>query len=293
MVSMPKEDVLAEKSNERLGHLLTAIPLAHILGSVFFFWSYCQGFGNGIESYSTAADLYTVSLTDMVRVYILSLIFPTLIALPRLVQEQGYSYDRAIAKPLGPERESALKFHFKARKFIFVLLGLLNLFVVGLILKVLHDLKPFPIPLAQIIATIDASVMVMLLCERAETSKYLFETASILTSFIVTIFFVGLDKGQSDRLITFEKAYLNHTRCKSLPVLRSIGGRFIAVLPSNRKIVIDESCAIKSYMPLPGDKPKQSIQKAASKAPPPVASSTSVPKYRPQIVASTANIKHK
>jgi hypothetical protein len=245
---------LSDKIDARLGHLLTAIPLAHILGAAFYFWSYCAGFGAGIGAFSSAVDLVSVSLNDMAPVYLNSLLAPGALSLIRVTSKAGYSIDRANSLPEGEQRDTAIRTHNFMRSIIVYGICLATLIFVS---KIMYDVvndEPVNYFALQLIVIPFAGIGIMLFCEDRNYSKYTFEASAVITVFTLSIFFQGLDRGQTDRRAEYDTALKRHIRCDRRPILRSIGSSYLVALPSGRKALVNGDCAIKAIVPLTKDK---------------------------------------
>jgi hypothetical protein len=230
-------------NSERLGHILVAIPIAHVLGSAFYLWSYCLGFGAYIVVYASVSDLLSVSINDMVRVYAISLALPVIIIAARLASPYPYAVDMANALPV-EQQASAHATNKSMRKAInwmavitFVLMG-------GLAIKDVMVGNQFPYTLLMVSLQIPGVVLWMGLCERRGFSNMTYEVGTIFGGFVLALFCVGASRGQSDRFISYRSALTSHTTCGKAAVLRQISGKYLSILPNNSRALISEDCKV-------------------------------------------------
>lgn len=278
-------------NSERLGHILVAIPIAHVLGSAFYLWSYCLGFGANIVVYASASDLLSVSINDMVRVYATSLVPPLLITASRLGARHPYAIDMANALPV-EQQAGAHATNRKMRKSLnwiaivsFIVLG-------GLIVRSVIVGNQFPYTMLLLALDIPAVVLWMGLCESRDYSSMTFESGTILGGFVLALFCIGGGRGQSDRFINYQSALKSHTTCDKAVVLRQISGRYLSILPNNSRALISEDCKVIFRVPAAigpspfgeQEKPVASATKAAKKGAP-------APQTSQKIVAEPATVK--
>lgn len=241
-------------TSERLGHSLVAIPVAHILGSAFFLWSYCLGFGANLVVYASASDLFSVSISDMVRVYAISLAIPVALTLIRMTSATPYAVDMANALPQD-KQESAHTFNRYMRSFLnWVSLVIFAIFALRTGYMI-YDGKQFPYMTLWIALQIPATTAWMSFCEQRGYSGYIFEAGSLIGGFMVALFCIGANKGQSDRFILYNSAIKTHTTCDKTIVLRQISNKYLAILPGNSRALIAEDCKVLFRVPPPRGRP--------------------------------------
>lgn len=237
-------------TSERLGHTLVAIPVAHVLGSAFFLWSYCLGFGANLVVHASASDLFSVSVSDMVRVYALSLVLPLAVTLMRVTSATPYAVDMANALPQ-EQQPRAHSLNKKMRRS-------LNWFAAGIFAvcfaRSAYDLyigNQFPYTILWIALQLPATVAWMTFSERRSYSGYTFEAGTLIGGFIISLFCIGATKGQSDRFVLYKDALGTHTSCARNIVLRQISGKYLAILPNNARALISEDCKVVFRVPPP------------------------------------------
>lgn len=244
-------------SNERLSHTLVAIPIAHILGSAFYLYSYCLGFGANIVAYASASDLVSVSINDMVPVYVLSLIVPILITVSRLSSPHPYAVDKVNALPI----EQRAKGHSDNRMFrrvVMITAAIGFLICVGMLLWSLWNGNQFPYRFLWIGFQLPGAILWMIFCEKRGYSNWTYEAGAILSGFVTALFCIGAGNGQTDRFIPYNVAKTSHTACSKAVVLRQLSGRFLAVMPDNSRAFISDDCKVKFTVPAPkGQSPYQ------------------------------------
>lgn len=237
-------------TSERLGHTLVAIPVAHILGSAFFLWSYCLGFGANLVVHASASDLFSVSVSDMVRVYALSLVLPLAVTLMRVTSATPYAVNMANALPQ-EQQPSAHSRNKKMRSGINWFAA--AIFVICLV-RAAHDIysgNQFPYTILWVALQLPATVAWMTFSERRNYSGYTFEAGTLIGGFMISLFCIGATKGQSDRFILYKDAVGSHTSCARNVVLRQISGKYLAIQPDNARSLISEDCKVAFRVPPP------------------------------------------
>jgi hypothetical protein len=241
-------------NSERLGHILVAIPIAHVLGSAFYLWSYCLGFGANIVVYASASDLLSVSINDMVRVYATSLAIPVVITASRLASRYPYAVDMANALPVDQQADAHAT-NRTMRKSINWVAIVSFLILGGLVLRDVIIGNQFPYTLLLIALQIPAVVLWMGVCERRGFSNMTYEVGTIFGGFVLALFCVGASRGQSDRFIYYRSALTSHTTCGKAAVLRQISGKYLSILPNNSRALISEDCKVIFRVPAPKGPP--------------------------------------
>lgn len=237
--------------SERISHVLVAIPLAHVLGSALFLWSYCTGFGAHLAAHASASDLLSVSISDMVLAYIASLAFPALLAIIRLSSSRPYAIDVANSITDPRQREIALRSTVVARKvIIYSGLAFAAVFCGRGIFQIINGMQiPYLSFYAGVFPVVTFSVMFLFEKKGYPASQY--EITSLLCSFILALFFTGLDKGQTDRFRYYESEKGEYTRCQDAIVLRQMSGNYLAIMPDNSKAIISHECKVIFAIPSP------------------------------------------
>lgn len=237
-------------SSERLSHTLVAVPIAHILGSAFYLYSYCLGFGADLVVHASAADLVSVSINDMVPVYVLSLVIPLLITIARLSSPHPYALDRINALPAEQRVDGQTSF----RKFRRLVMGTaIFAFVVCSAIFVwgLWNNDQFPYRMLWVGLLLPGTLLWMLFCERRGYSNWTYEAGAIVSNFLIALFCVGAAHGQTDRFIPYKTAKNSHTACSRAVVLRQLSGKFLAIMPNNSRALIADDCKVKFTIPAP------------------------------------------
>jgi hypothetical protein len=255
-------------SNERLSHTLVAVPIAHILGSAFYLYSYCLGFGADLVVHASAADLVSVSINDMVPVYVLSLVIPLLIAVARLSSPNPYAFDRINALP--PVQRADGRSYFRLFRLVVMGLAIATFIICAAIIswKIWNN-EQFPYPPLWVGVLLPGTLLWMLFCERRGFSTWTYEAGAILSNFLIALFCIGAAHGQKDRFIPYKDAKSSHTACSKAVVLRQMSGKFLAIMPDNSRALIADDCKIKFTVPAPRGK---SLYQVAPQAKKPVAS---------------------
>lgn len=240
--------------SELVGHVLVALPIAHVLGASLFLWSYCIGFGSNIIAHVTVSDLLSVSIRDMVLAYLGSLIIPAMISLHRITSPLPYAMDRAQNVRGEAERESAIKKVVSAKKMI--ALGSISILILGISLATYQIWIGNRLSIIAIQLTIfpALAVLIMTYANRRGFSPIMFELTIVVSVFSLTLLFNGLEKGQSDRLMKYSFAASHYTKCKDAALLRRISGDFIAAMPDDQRAIVAPDCTVKFTISPPNGK---------------------------------------
>lgn len=227
--------------SERIGHALVALPIAHVLGSALYLWSYCTGFGAGLIVHASISDIVSVSVTDMVRAYFLSLIMPALGVIGRYATGKPYWYSGTEHLPEGSAeivRANSMK-----KVVSYAIVSLVTFFVL-LSIYVYIDRGYIDYGLLQFPIMIPSIVVLMKICERARVSAVTYEVLAILTIFVYSIILTGLGNGQRDRLMAYKRSLNEYTSCDTKTILRRFGERYLVILPNNSKALVSTECKV-------------------------------------------------
>lgn len=254
-------------SNERLSHTLVAIPIAHILGSAFYLYSYCLGFGANLVVYASASDLVSVSINDMVPVYVLSLIIPLLITVSRLSSPHPYAVDKVNALPVEQQAQGHANNRWFRRMVMITAVGMFMLCLVLLAWELWNG-DQFAYRLLWIGALLPGTILWMIFCEKRGFSNWTYETGAILSNFVIALFCIGAAHGQTDRFMPYKMAKASHTACSGAVVLRQLSGKFLAIMPDNSRALIADDCKVKFSVPAPsGRSPYEATRQLNKPAP--------------------------
>ncbi len=220
--------------------------------------------------HASAADLVSVSINDMVPVYVLSLIIPLLLTLARLSYPNPYTIDKINALP-EDQRVKGIS-HF--RTFRRVVMGTaISAFAVcsTIILWRLWNDDQFSYRLLWVGILLPGTLLWMLFCEKRGVSNWTYEAGSILSNFLIALFCIGAGHGQADRFRTYKEAKNSHTACSRAVVLRQMSGKFLAIMPDNSRALISDDCKVKFTVPAPRGRSPHQVAPQAKK---PVSSTT-------------------
>jgi hypothetical protein len=241
-------------TSERLGHTLVAIPVAHVLGSAFFLWSYCLGFGANLVIFASASDLLSVSISDMVRVYALALVLPAAVTLIRVTSANPYAVDMANALPV-EQQAGAHANNRKMRKALnWAAFAIFVVFTGRAAYSVISG-EQFPYHLIWAALQVPAIVLWMTACESRGYSNWTFEAGTLLGGFIISLFCIGASKGQSDRFIPYKDAVISHTACSKFVILRQVSNKYLSIMPDGSRALISEDCKVVFRVPSPRGQP--------------------------------------
>jgi hypothetical protein len=237
-------------NSERLSHTLVAIPIAHVLGSAFYLYSYCFGFGANLVVHASVSDLVSVSIKDMVPVYLITSLFPLMLAITRLSFEHPYAESKIESLPIHQQpsmyrrleiARSAIKYFAISLPFVTAILVLWEFF----------NNYQFSYMMLLFCLDISFSVFWLLICNKKSFGKWSHEVGMILIGFIVSLFCIGAANGQKDRFISYDKAKLSYTSCHSLIVIRQLSSRLLVVMPNNARGLTSDDCKLQFNITAP------------------------------------------
>lgn len=217
-------------------------PLFHLLLCAAFLCGYSAGFGAGIGGLFSVSDLFSLSLTDLIFLYIFGLLFPALFIAPHF-QPNFVPLATRLARSNDPSDAQLLKFLRKTINwFLVALAAIWLLFLIPAIgLAIMYDQR---IPYSDISGVIPAVVTFFWLKYSSNlTTKFRTDliTAALL-SLIAGAMFFGLARGQEERRYSVDNFSTSYLKCGTMTVLRPISSRFLALDRYGRRWVIDESC---------------------------------------------------
>ncbi|WP_288413522.1 hypothetical protein [uncultured Sphingomonas sp.] len=227
--------------SERIGHALVALPIAHVLGSALYLWSYCTGFGAGLIVHASISDIVSVSVTDMVRAYFLSLIMPALGVIGRYATGKPYWYSGT--EHLPEDSDEILRAHSLRKIGLYAIASMVIGFVI-LSVYVYFERGYIDYGLLQLPVMIPSVVVLMKICERARVSAITYEVLAILTIFVFSIILTGLGNGQRDRMMTYKGSMNEYTSCGAKNILRRFGERYLVILPDSSKALASTECKV-------------------------------------------------
>jgi hypothetical protein len=226
-------------NSERLGHFLIALPIAHVLGSSLFLWSYCAGFGSRIIAFTSVSDLFAVSIRHMVPVYALSIVVSAVLGAIRWTYWK-YPFERAFT---GQNSKDGTASNILRRTFTALGWGVNFLVVVIPVFVIAHSV------IYDERTNYFAFLVIFFLSFKYHISRYAFEMSTFIVGFILSVIFVGLRDGQTDRYITYATASGDSALCGKAVVLRGLADNFLAILPNGKRVVIASDCVVKFEIP--------------------------------------------
>lgn len=226
---------------KHIGTVIVAIPVFHLLSASLYLWSYCTGFGGKLGGFTTSADLFTTSITNMVMVYASAILVPFLMNVNKYFP--GYQ------APVLPSTVGGREVNFrKVTTYIFIGLGLM--FLVEQVILVVWLGREISYFLYLISANLLLAPILFKVAERLNLSRLGSDVTYFLPLFFLSAFFLGLDAGSIDRQRSYAQSRFEYGRCGKALVIRQIADNYLVIRPSGRKALADKDCKIRIKFPL-------------------------------------------
>lgn len=207
-------------------HLLVGLPLLHLLSLSAYLWAYTVGFEANIVSLITSDDIFRVTISDMVRAYIV--VGGGAIVLYLM---QRYLFYRSVS--------------IKAisAKDVIIRLGVHVVAWVAFVALVLtSDDDPRPGWEIIFVAMTGAITLQNVVLPWTRNRN---RAALLMTAFLFFLFSIseGLDAGHQERVMTYKDSR-KKLACKEMRILRGFSEYYIAVRRDNSKVVIGKECGV-------------------------------------------------
>lgn len=227
--------------SEQISHALVALPIAHVLGSALFLWSYCRGFGAGLVVHASISDIVSVSISDMVFAYFIALVLPLLGVVLRYSTGKPYwNSGLELSEPSSPEFTRASRSRYVVLILIWTLI--VSAVVAAVAVYLTTDEPSFAI--IRMCAVFGAIILLAKLSQAFELSNRTFETLAVISIFAVSLVLLGLEKGYGDRHAKYGKLNGHYTSCGDQLILRRFGDRYLVALPNDSKAISSSDCKI-------------------------------------------------
>ncbi len=219
--------------------LLFLAPIFHIAICFTFLFFYSMGFRNSIEAFYSPGDIFSVSFHDVAPGY-LTLLFMMPLAM-------------WIAKAEIKNREGAQQGTkpFHVRSFSIALFACVFGLIVTAIAMAIVYWRVFHLTSVASIVIFVGSFYFSIFGYKAVRGK-LGLVDAIVTLLLFPLFvaaFSGAHSGERDLIVTSRIAASNMPTCRKFVILRSFGDLFLAVSPTDEKVMIDDTCSIKFQFP--------------------------------------------
>lgn len=236
--------------SDHLGHILTALPIAHVLGASLFLWAYCISFGANLIAHVSVTDLLAVSIADMVSSYVFAVVVPpiTLIVVRAILPEPATVYGWLGHTPDPDnfeETEKRLSRWFVASAVLY--------FAPFLALAIIDYARGFPFRYFwPVVALIPAVMPATLWLRKALHLSHASYAAIVFAlTFAVCLISFGVNRGQKDRFLTYSLNAKHYSICKNALIVRRFGNLYLAVLPDDQKALLDGDCKTRYTFPEP------------------------------------------
>lgn len=227
--------------SKHIGTVIVAIPVFHLLSASLYLWSYCTGFGGKLGGFTTSADLFTTSITNMVIVYASALLVPFFFNV--------HKYFPGYQAPTLPSTIGGREVNFrKVTNYVFIGLGLM--FVIEELFIVFWLGREVRYFLFLMAANLLLAPMLFRLAELLNLSRLGGDVIYFLPMLFLSAFFLGLDAGSIDRQRGYAESRFEYGRCGKALVIRQIADNYLVIRPSGRKALVDKDCKIRIKFPL-------------------------------------------
>lgn len=231
-----------------LGTAIIVLPVAHLCAAALWIWGWTSGFGAEVAMFADARDVFSLSVSDLMWVYLGGLIGPlVLIGATSDREESEVEADlheetdaEALNQQLAELRARVKKMRRRLRT-----MGVLSIGVGVISLLWTLDQSHRGEPLGFFLSFAIGVPIGLAVLSRFDISR--FERTHVAIAAVVVglawnATTTGIVSGQAARHATFEEAGRRSFRCEAGVVLRRLGDNFVVVRSDNRKIVTDLEC---------------------------------------------------
>lgn len=222
-----------------INNIIVILPVAHLLVASLYTWAWLAGFGANVAVLADPRDLFSVSISQLVTVYVVGLLFPT----AQMVLMWKY-WDSGRAPQNGEESPASRKFK---RLLAFALVVLFTLSLCAC-----FDLRyrGWAQGLAMMLtAQIGGVLVTKFVADHVEFGRATYQLASILIGLLAAAMGFGLSDGNLSRYQTYEGQKDRLARCGEVLVQRRFGENYVGVKPQDRHVVTDLECKVTMTIP--------------------------------------------
>lgn len=231
-----------------LGTAVIALPVAHLCAAALWIWGWTSGFGSDVAMFADARDVFSLSVSDLMWVYLGGLVAPLVLIGTETKREKSEVeidlHEDANADAL-KQRLAALKARVKRLRRRLRTMGVLSIGVgvISVLWTLDQSLRGEPLGIVLPFAIgipVGLAVLSRLDIERFERTHV--AIAAVVIGLAWNAMTTGVTSGQAARHATFEEAGRRSFHCEAGVVLRRLGDNFVVARSDNRKIVTDLEC---------------------------------------------------
>jgi len=226
--------------NISVSKIILSLPFFHIIIVSAYLYFYSMGFGGSIGSFFSIDDVFSTSVFTFAPIYLVSIIVPTLmVVLANTIKKID---NRKSAKDVTEYSSRRRDINLKIEKIIIVLFCIIYSY--RIIFKALSDyLNADPISFSSL-------GMIFLLFMLLSFAPYVLKVARrfyfnifLGLAFIVTVFSMGVTKGQIDRLEQYEY-FVSRAKCGDKYIINKISDYYLSVDANSNRFLIKEDCNV-------------------------------------------------
>lgn len=231
------------------GQLAVVAPLIHLIICFIYISGYSLGFGGGIGSIFSISDIFSISLTDLIFVYIIGFIFPIISLSDHLtISEEEEAELRASRDYLAVSK----KLIISGDMMRYLILSSMAAFVVLLSTEFflafyLNELIPY---VNIQVSSLFALPFILRVSGPSVSSRLKKRTLLVIAVGLVTsALALGLAQGQKERRYPIS-SFSNRITCNDMIILRSVTQKYIAISANGNRVIIDEKCELLFKLPV-------------------------------------------
>lgn len=230
------------------GTLLVVVPLGHLVVVSLYLWSWYVGFGAHASMLADARDVFSLSISEMVPIYILGLVLPGALTVHRYTWKHPTAQARLAAISDPEVRAVQSRSDDRMRKIVIIgaaLIGLQSAFATV-------DLFMRGQPTTGVVFGIIyffGGALLWVVWKWDQLSNTQWETLLVVAALVFSATSNGISAGQLDRHRTFEASENRYLGCGETVVVRRLGEHLVGILPNNEKVVTDLECNVVMQVP--------------------------------------------
>ena len=226
--------------DKRLGTALVAIPVLHVLSTSIYLWAFAVAFGGNLTAFFTPTDLFSTSITDMVRVYLNSLVLPFMMGV--------YRYLPTYKPPTFGDAPPISRRNIK-RALVAATFGMIVMVAIVEIM-ILRQGRPFNFFVLNLGIIVLLAPFVMDFADKLKFGLLGRDIIYIGTLFFISAICLGLDAGKIARRQPYLAMHTGYAMCGNSVVLHKVGDGYLVARPSSRKAIVNSDCKVLFRFPM-------------------------------------------
>ena len=224
-----------------ISNLIIALPVIHLLVASLYTWAWLAGFGANVSVLADPRDLFSVSISKLVTVYLIGLVLPTA---QSIFMHKRFKGDSNIKGAL-----SSTSYRFKAADYAVMSCVW---FVISFSIFGIYDLQHRGY--SQGLQMLIVSSLVGIVCykfviDHIELDGGSYRAINVGVGLLFSAIGFGLSDGNTARYSGYEAYHPRLVRCGENLVLRRFGDYYIAIARDDSKVVVDLECKIVMSIP--------------------------------------------